>query len=185
MYTRRVDAVCGHFVFRLDLLRADFAADASSSLYSVMEEDFTSACSRTLDSVSINRSSTVDASRLIVVADAVRSSDSRRWYHAMLTNRLYHRRRSDVDGRGSRLGRLRPRQTGHDGRGSKLDRLRLQRTGHDGRGNKLGRLRPRQTGHDGRGSKYGVVEMTPPDTPRHRLDDVDLDTISTDASWTN
>jgi len=121
-------------VFRLDLLRADYAADASSSLYSVMEEDFASACFRTLDSVSINRSSTVDASRLIVVADAVRSSDSRRWYHAMLTNRLYHRRRSDVDGRGS---------------------------------------------------KYGVVEMTPPDTPRHRLDDVDLDTISTDASWTN
>jgi len=138
-------------VFRLDLLRADFAADASSSLHSVMEEDFASACFRTLDSVSINRSSTVDASRLVVVADAVRSSDSRRWYHAMLTNRLYHRRRSDVDGRGSRLGRL----------------------------------RPRQTGHDGRGSKYGVVEMTPPDTPRHRLDDVDLDTISTDASWTN
>jgi len=58
-------------------------------------------------------------------------------------------------------------------------------TGHDGRGSRLGRLRPRQTGHDGRGSKYGVVEMTPPDTPRHRLDDVDLDTISTDASWTN
>jgi len=143
LYTRRVDAVCGHFVFRLDLLRADFAADASSSLYSVMEEDFASACFRTLDSVSINRSSTVDASRLIVVADAVRSSDSRRWYHAMLTNRLYHRRRSDVDGRGSRLGRLRPRQTGHDGRGSKLGRLRPRQTGHDGRGSKLDRLRPR------------------------------------------